>query len=171
VSGASSLVTGQADTELVISGMTCGSCAARIERRLNRLDGVSATVSYATGRAYLTSLGGRDVPELIGVINSVGYQADLPAASDEDGSSRESAERALGRRVVLCAPLALAVIVVAMVPAAQFSGWQWLSLVLAAPVAGWGAWPLHRAAFNGLGHGAATMDTLVSLAVIASFGW
>src|SRR5580693_344549 len=154
--------------------MTCGSCAARIERRLNRLDGVSATVNYATGRAYFTSLGGRDMPELIGVVKSVGYQADLPAppsSGGADGTGRDPAERALGWRVAVCAPLAVAVIVLAMVPAAQFADWQWLSLLLAAPVAGWGAWPLHRAAMNGLGHAAATMDTLVSLAVVTSFGW
>jgi P-type Cu+ transporter len=159
------------ETELVITGMTCGSCAARIERRLNRLDGVSATVSYATGRAYFTSLGGRDMPELIGVVNSVGYSAALPAPPEDAGPATDTEARALGRRLVVCVPLAVAVIVLAMVPAAQFTGWQWLSLVLAAPVAGWGAWPLHRAALNGLGHGAATMDTLVSLAVTASFGW
>jgi P-type Cu+ transporter len=158
-------------TELVITGMTCGSCAARIERRLNRLDGVSATVSYATGRAYFTSLGGRDMPELIGVVNSVGYSAALPAPPEDAGPAMDAEARALGRRLVVCVPLAVAVIVLAMVPAAQFTGWQWLSLVLAAPVAGWGAWPLHRAALNGLGHGAATMDTLVSLAVTVSFGW
>jgi Cu+-exporting ATPase len=163
-----------AGPELVISGMTCGSCAARIERRLNRLDGVSATVNYATGRAYFTSLGGRDLPELIGVVKSVGYEADLPAPPSDggaDGAGGDAAERALGWRVAVCAPLAVAVIVVAMVPAAQFTDWQWLSLLLAAPVAGWGAWPLHRAAMNGLGHAAATMDTLVSLAVVTSFGW
>jgi P-type Cu+ transporter len=157
--------------ELVISGMTCGSCAARIERRLNRLDGVSATVNFATGRAYFTGLGGRAVPELIGVVNSTGYQAALPAPPAEAGSVADPAVRDLSRRLAVCAPLAVAVIVLAMVPAAQFTGWQWLSLLLAAPVAAWGAWPLHRTALAGLGHGAATMDTLVSLAVTASFGW
>jgi P-type Cu+ transporter len=157
--------------ELVITGMTCGSCAARIERRLNRLDGVSATVSYATGRAYFTSLGGRDLPELAGVVNSVGYRAELPAPPGDDDGREDEQARDLRLRLTVCVPLAAAVIVLAMIPAAQFNGWQWLSLLLAAPVAGWGAWPLHRAAFNGLGHGAATMDTLVSLAVTTSFGW
>jgi Cu+-exporting ATPase len=158
--------------ELVITGMTCGSCAARIERRLNRLDGVSATVSYATGRAYFTSLGGRALPELIGVVGSVGYSAELPAPpGDGDGGREDEQARDLRRRLAVCAPLALAVIVLAMIPAAQFNGWQWVSLLLAAPVAGWGAWPLHRTAFKGIGHAAATMDTLVSLAVTVSFCW
>jgi P-type Cu+ transporter len=160
--------------ELIVTGMTCGSCAARIERRLNRLDGVSATVNYATGRAYFTSLGGRDVPELISVINSTGYRAaPLPPVGEAPAGSRggDPATRELGRRVAVCVPLAVIVIVLSMVPAAQFTGWQWVSLLLAAPVAGWGAWPLHRSAVTGLGHGAATMDTLVSLAVTASVGW
>ena len=160
---------GPVEAEFVVTGMTCGACAARIERRLNRLDGVAATVNYATGRAYVTSTGGRDAVELIGVIESTGYQAALPPAGKDAAS--DPAVRDLGRRLVVCGPLAVAVIVLAMVPAAQFTGWQWVSLLLAAPVAGWGAWPLHRAALAGLGHGAATMDTLVSLAVTASFAW
>ncbi len=155
--------------ELVVGGMTCGACAARIERRLNRLDGVVATVNYATGRAYFSHLGGRDTRELIGVIESTGYTAELPGPPDAPRADPET--RALARRLAVCAPLAAAVIVLAMVPAAQFAGWQWVSLLLAAPVAVWGAWPLHRAAWYGLGHGAATMDTLVSVGVGASFGW
>ena len=158
--------------ELIVGGMTCGSCAARIERRLNRLDGVVATVNYATGRAYITQLGGRDPAELIGVISSTGYTAELPVpAAADDRSPSDPVTRALGWRLVVCIPLAAAVIVLAMVPAAQFTGWQWVSLLLAAPVAIWGAWPLHRAAWLGLGYAAATMDTLVSLGVAASFGW
>ena len=160
------------EAELVVGGMTCGSCAARIERRLNRLDGVVATVNYATGRAYFASLGGRDPGELIGVIESTGYTAGLPApAAPDDTPPADPETRALARRLAVCVPLAAAVIVLAMVPAAQFTGWQWVSLLLAAPVAVWGAWPLHRAAWYGLGHGAATMDTLVSVGVGASFGW
>jgi len=157
--------------ELVVTGMTCGSCAARIERRLNRLDGVSATVNYATGRAYFTSLGGRDVPELVSVVNSTGYQAALPTSPQGEKDGADPVARDLGRRLAVCTPLAVVVIILSMVPALQFTGWQWVSLLLAAPVAGWGAWPLHRAALAGLGHAAATMDTLVSLAVAASFGW
>ena len=167
---AGTAIGGRVEAELMVTGMTCGSCAARIERRLNRLDGVSATVNYATGRAYFTSLGGREAAELIGVINSTGYQATLPAPAD-DSHDTDPVVRDLGQRLAVCVPLAVAVIVLAMVPAIQFTGWQWVSLLLAAPVAGWGAWPLHRAALAGLGHAAATMDTLVSLAVAASFGW
>ncbi len=160
------------EAELVVGGMTCGSCAARIERRLNRLDGVVATVNYATGRAYFAHLGGRDPGELIGVIESTGYTAELPVpATPDDTPPADPESRALARRLAVCLPLAVAVIVLAMVPAAQFTGWQWVSLALAAPVAVWGAWPLHRAAWYGLGHGAATMDTLVSVGVGASFGW
>jgi len=160
----------QIAAELVIGGMTCGSCAARIERRLNRLDGVAASVNYATGRAYFTHLGGRDVGELIGVVESTGYSAAVPP-SREHPAGTDPATRALGRRVAVCVPLAAVVIALAMAPAIQFTGWQWVSLALTAPVATWGAWPLHRAAWYGLGHGAATMDTLVSLGVVASFGW
>ncbi len=160
------------EAELVVGGMTCGSCAARIERRLNRLDGVAATVNYATGRAYFASLGGRDPGELIGVIESTGYTASRPAPPAPAGApSADEETRALARRLAVCLPLAAAVIVLSMAPAAQFTGWQWVSLALAAPVAVWGAWPLHRAAWYGLGHGAATMDTLVSVGVGASFGW
>ena len=158
--------------ELVVGGMTCGACAARIERRLNRLDGVAATVNYATGRAYFSLLGGRDARELIGVIESTGYTARLPVTPAPDEAPRaDPATRALAWRLAVCLPLAAAVIVLAMVPTAQFTGWQWVSLLLAAPVAVWGAWPLHRAAWYGLGYGTATMDTLVSVGVGASFGW
>jgi P-type Cu+ transporter len=171
VTDAGTRTDGRVEAELVVTGMTCGSCAARIERRLNRLDGVSATVNYATGRAYFTSLGGRESDELIGVINSTGYQAALPSPPDDERHGRDPVVRDLGRRLAICIPLAVVVIVLAMVPSWQFTGWQWVSLLLAAPVAAWGAWPLHRAALAGLGHGAATMDTLVSLGVAASFGW
>ena len=170
----SNTATGTAVTEaeLVVGGMTCGACAARIERRLNRLDGVAATVNYATGRAYFASTGGRGPAELIGVIESAGYTAEPPAPPDPDQPrGADPQTRALARRLVVCVPLAVAVIVLSMVPAAQFPGWQWVSLLLAAPVATWGAWPLYRAAWYGLGHGAATMDTLVSVGVGASFCW
>ncbi len=173
MSGTETTTTGTVvGTELVVGGMTCGSCAARIERRLNRLDGVTATVNYATGRAYFASTGGRGADELIGVIESTGYTATWPAAPAQDqAAGADPATRALALRLVVCVPLAVPVIALAMVPAAQFPGWQWVSLLLTAPVATWGAWPLHRAAWYGLGHGTATMDTLVSLGVVASFGW
>src|SRR5580698_1173695 len=154
--------------EFSVGGMTCSSCAARIERQLNRLDGVTATVSYATERAYVTSAGGRRAAELISVIETAGYTAEL--AGEAGGAAADGAARAAGARLAVCVPLAAATIVLAMVPAAQFRGWQWVSLLLAAPVATWGAWPLHRAAWSGLGHAAATMDTLVSAGVAASFG-
>jgi len=171
VSGTGTSAGDRVEAELVVTGMTCGACAARIERRLNRLDGVQATVNYATGRAYFTALGGRDAPELIGVIKSTGYGAAVPAPPQDADGTPDPAARDLGRRLAACAPLAAVVIVLAMVPALQFTGWQWVSLLLTAPVAGWGAWPLHQAAARGLGHAAATMDTLVSLAVCASFAW
>ena len=159
--------------ELAISGMSCGSCAARIERRLNQLDGVAASVNYATERAYIASTGDRDVDELIGVIRSTGYTAKLarPAGSPDDQPGAPRSGRALGRRLMVCIPLAVAVIVMSTVPAAEFWGWQWVSLLLTAPVATWGAWPLYRVAWRGLGHGSATMDTLVSLGILASLGW
>ena len=157
-------------SELMVGGMSCGACAARIERRLNMLDGVAASVNYATGKAYFTSTGGREPTELIGVIKSCGYSA-TASAPEPDGTGPDPATRALGVRLAVCIPLAVAVIAVAMVPAVQFTGWPWASLVLASPVAVWGAWPLHRSAWTGLGHGAATMDTLVSMAVAASFAW
>ena len=170
MTGTPAISSEPAEAEFVIGGMTCGACAARIERRLNRLDGVAATVNYATGRAYVTRLGGRDAGELIGVIESAGYTAALPVPLDA-APGPDPVTRALGRRLAVCVPLAAAVVVLAMAPAAQFGGWQWVSLALAAPVAVWGAWPLHRAAWYGLGHAAATMDTLVSVGVAASFGW
>ncbi len=163
-------LTGE-QVEFVVSGMSCGSCAARIERRLNRLDGVVATVNFATERAYISSTGGRDPDELISVIQSVGYQAARPAHATAQQPAPDEAARMLRWRLAVCGPLAAGVIVMAMVPAAQFPGWQWLSLLLAGVVAVWGGWPLHRAAWAGLGHGAATMDTLVSVGVTASLGW
>jgi P-type Cu+ transporter len=156
--------------EFSVGGMTCSSCAARIERQLNRLDGVTATVSYATERAYVTSAGGRSPAELISVIETAGYTAEL-AGGGPAGTTASTDLQAARQRLAVCIPLAAATIVLAMVPRAQFPGWQWVSLLLAAPVATWGAWPLHSAAWRGIGHGAATMDTLVSLGVTTSFGW
>ncbi|HEY1920556.1 MAG TPA: cation-translocating P-type ATPase [Streptosporangiaceae bacterium] len=166
--------TGQpaAVVEFAVGGMTCASCAARVERQLNRLDGVTASVSYATERAYVTATGGRTPADLVTVIESAGYTAaPVPAPGSDGEPVTPGLARDLGGRVAGCVPLAVATIVLAMVPAAQFDGWQWVSLLLAGPVAVWGAWPLHRTAWLGLGHGNATMDTLVSLGVTASFGW
>jgi P-type Cu+ transporter len=160
-----------APLELVVGGMTCASCAARIERRLNLLDGVSATVNYATERAYVTAAGEWQVGELITAIEAAGYTAAIPepAADEQPGLPRQA--RQLGLRLAICAPLALPVVVLAMVPSLQFAGWQWWCLLLTIPVAGWGAWPLHQAAWAKLHYATASMDTLVSLGIAASFLW
>ena len=156
--------------EFAIGGMTCTACAARIERQLNKLDGVTASVSYLTERARVTSPASRRPSEFISVIEAAGYSAELTSDrwSPGDAGRPPAAET---ERLAVCVLLAAVTIVLAMVPAAQFRGWQWVSLMLAAPVAIWGAWPIHVTAWRGLGHGAATMDTLVSLGVTASFGW
>jgi P-type Cu+ transporter len=159
--------------ELVIGGMSCAACAARVEKRLNLLDGVDATVSYATERAYVTSLGGHEPAELITAVQAAGYTAALPAAGPDAPANpdAQAAARLLGWRVAICAPPALVVIAVAMAPSLQFAGWQWVCLALTIPVALWGGWPLHQAAWRGLRHGTATMDTLVSLGITASLVW
>jgi P-type Cu+ transporter len=161
----------QAPAELAIGGMSCAACAARIERRLNQLDGVIATVNYATERAYVTATGGRDLSELVTAIEAAGYSAAVPSPASPGTDAFPRRSDALRSRALVCAPLALAVIVLAMVPSLQFAGWQWVSLLLAGAVAGWGAWPLHRAALASLEHATATMDTLVSLGITASFTW
>ena len=155
--------------ELPIAGMTCASCASRIERRLNRLDGVSATVNYATERAaidYDPDMAGTE--ELLGAVQAAGYQAALPADA-RDTSAEELA--ALRRRLVISGVLSLPVLALAMVPVLQFDGWQWLSLALATPVVVWGAWPFHRAAWENARHATATMDTLISVGVLAAWLW
>ncbi|MFD2416068.1 heavy metal translocating P-type ATPase [Amycolatopsis pigmentata] len=159
--------------ELSIGGMTCGSCAARIERKLNKVAGVSATVNYATGKAGVSYPETVSPEDLVKVVEAAGYTAALPPpprAAPEvpqaDDPLRPARQRLIGS-VVLAVP----VIVLSMVPAWQFTYWQWLSLTLAAPVVVWGAWPFHRAAWTNLRHGALTMDTLVSLGVGAAFGW
>ncbi|MEV8517311.1 heavy metal translocating P-type ATPase [Dactylosporangium sp. NPDC051484] len=159
--------------ELAIGGMTCASCAARIEKKLNRLDGVSASVNYATEKATVTYTGDLTPQDLITVVEQTGYTAALPAPPDTDGAAAEPVDEFRGLRTRLWVSLALSVpvIVLAMVPAWQFTFWQWASLTLAAPVVVYGGWPFHRAAWTNLRHGAATMDTLVSLGTIAAFGW
>jgi Cu+-exporting ATPase len=151
--------------ELEIGGMTCAACANRIEKKLNRLEGVTATVNYATEKARAVVPAALSADDLIAVVEKTGYQAALrrkPAAAQRDA----------GRdRLLISALLSLPVVVLAMVPAWQFTYWQWLSLTLAAPVVVYGGWPFHRAAAINLRHGAATMDTLVSLGTLAAFGW
>ncbi|WP_114424124.1 heavy metal translocating P-type ATPase [Nocardioides houyundeii] len=164
------------DVELEISGMTCASCANRIERKLNKLDGVTASVNYATEKARVRFPESLDPEVLLDTVAAAGYSATLPAppatTTDTAPADRRDQElEALQQRLVWSAVLSVPVIALAMVPAWQFTYWQWASLVLAAPVVVWGAWPFHRAAATNLRHGAATMDTLVSLGVLAAFGW
>ncbi|MGW3043863.1 heavy metal translocating P-type ATPase [Kitasatospora sp. NPDC001159] len=165
------------EVELSIGGMTCASCAARIEKKLNRMDGVSASVNYATEKAKVTIEGEVEVAELIATVEATGYTAALPkplaAAGGQGAEPAEPADELapLRQRLVTALALAVPVIAMAMVPALQFDNWQWLSLTLAAPVVTYAAWPFHKAAFTNARHGAATMDTLVSLGTGAAFLW
>ncbi|WP_338485259.1 heavy metal translocating P-type ATPase [Streptomyces sp. SCSIO 75703] len=169
-----------AEVELLIGGMTCASCAARVEKKLNRMDGVTATVNYATEKARITHPVSTDVADLIATVVRTGYTAERPAPpkppADENPAPPEGAGddpelAGLWQRLVVSLLLAGPVVLLAMVPALQFDNWQWLSLTLAAPVVVWGGLPFHRAAWSNARHGAATMDTLVSLGTLAAFGW
>jgi len=155
------------DVELVIGGMTCASCAARIEKKLNRLDGVTATVNYATEKANVHVADGVTTDDLIATVEKTGYTAALPQPRTED----VDAAGPLRRRLLVSAALTVPVVLLGMIPLLHFAGWQWISLVLAAPVVVWGGAPFHRAAWTNLRHHAATMDTLVSLGTLAAFGW
>ena len=162
--------------ELEIGGMTCASCAARIEKRLNRIDGVEASVNYATEKAVVSAPAGIDPQALIDEVVKTGYTAVLPAppaaeAADANGEPADPELTSLRQRLIGSIVLSTPVILLAMIPALQFTYWQWPSLALAAPVVVWGAWPFHRAAWINLRHGAATMDTLISLGVSAAFLW
>ncbi|HEY0701076.1 MAG TPA: heavy metal translocating P-type ATPase, partial [Micromonospora sp.] len=161
--------------ELAIGGMTCASCAARIEKKLNRLDGVTATVNYATEKATVEFADTVTPDDLIATVVKTGYTATPPPppAPVTGDAPAEPVDELRGTRTRLLVSLVLSVpvIVLAMVPAWQFTYWQWLSLTLAAPVVVYGGWPFHRAAWTNLRHGAATMDTLVSLGTLAAFGW
>ena len=171
------------EIQLDIGGMTCASCAARIEKKLNRMDGVTATVNYATEKAKVTFAATITADDLIKTVEATGYTAQVPPAkhSSRGGTTSATADvttvpaddptKALRQRLTTSAVLAVPVIAMAMVPALQFDGWQWLSLTLAAPVVTWGAWPFHRAAWTNLRHAAATMDTLISVGTLAAFGW
>ncbi len=165
------MTTAVTEIELVIGGMTCASCANRVERRLNRLDGVTASVNYATEKARVRAPDGVDPATLVEQVEAAGYTAELPRPAAAPEPVRADPARALRERLVACAVLAVPVIAMAMVPAFQFTYWQWISLTLAAPVVTWGAWPFHRAAWANLRRGEATMDTLVSMGVLAAFGW
>ncbi|MBF6069929.1 copper-translocating P-type ATPase [Nocardia farcinica] len=161
--------------ELEIGGMTCASCANRIEKKLNKLDGVTATVNYATEKARVDFTGDIAPEDLIATVEAAGYTAALPApaTTGEPESARVEVDptAALRTRLLVSAVLTVPVIAMAMVPALQFTNWQWLSLTLAAPVVVWGALPFHRAAWTNLRHGTATMDTLVSMGTLAALGW
>ncbi|MFC6066512.1 heavy metal translocating P-type ATPase [Streptomyces ochraceiscleroticus] len=167
------------EVELAIGGMTCASCAARIEKKLNRMDGVEATVNYATEKAKV-SYRGTDVSvgDLIATVEATGYTAQEPAppraqSAAESGEPTEEPDelRPLRQRLITAVALAVPVIAMAMVPALQIEYWQWLSLTLAAPVVTYAAWPFHRAAWTNAKHGAATMDTLISVGTTAAFLW
>ncbi|MGI5425952.1 heavy metal translocating P-type ATPase [Streptomyces sp. CA-179760] len=162
-----------AEVELLIGGMTCASCAARVEKKLNRMDGVTATVNYATEKARVSYPAGTEVADLIATVVKTGYTAEEPAPprGEEPAADEDPELSALRRRLTVSAVLAVPVVLLAMVPALQFDNWQWLSLTLAAPVVIWGGLPFHRAAWTNARHGAATMDTLVSLGTLAAFGW
>ncbi|RNF77665.1 heavy metal translocating P-type ATPase [Streptomyces botrytidirepellens] len=173
-------LTETGEVELAIGGMTCASCAARIEKRLNRMDGVEATVNYATEKAKVSYRGESvTVKDLIATVEATGYTAEQPVprrsgpAAEEAGAAEEEAGelRPLRQRLVTTVVLAVPVIAMAMVPALQFEYWQWLSLTLAAPVVTYAAWPFHRAAWMNARHGAATMDTLISVGTSAAFLW
>ncbi len=166
--------------ELAISGMTCASCAARIEKKLNKLDGVAASVNYATEKAKVTFPAGVSADDLVAVVEATGYGATLPTPPREDAEGHASATGAaaapdeadaLRRRLLVSLALTLPVALLAMVPPFQFDNWQWASLTLASPVVVWGAWPFHRAALTNARHGAATMDTLISVGVSAAYLW
>lgn len=156
--------------ELTIGGMTCASCAARVEKKLNKLDGVAATVNFATEKARVEFGDGISPEELVTAVESAGYQAELPTVVAE-AAPEVDPTAALRQRLLICVALSVPVIAMAMAPALQFTYWQWFSLTLAAPVVVWGAWPFHRAALTNLRHGTATMDTLISVGTLAAFGW
>ncbi|GLW69568.1 carbonate dehydratase [Kitasatospora phosalacinea] len=163
--------------ELSIGGMTCASCAARIEKKLNRIDGVEASVNFATERARVDFGPGTSVADLIATVERTGYTAELPPPPAEpDPVPEAAAEPArepdpLRDRLLVSAALSVPVVLLSMVPALQFDDWQWLAFALTGPVVVYGGWPFHRAAWTNARHGAATMDTLVSLGTLAAFGW
>jgi len=161
---------------LPIAGMTCASCAARVEKQLNRLDGVEAAVNYATEVATVAYDPVRAAPgDLVAAVESAGYQTAVPeqrdGSGDAGGAPEEDPTASLRQRLLISAALSLPVLLISMVPALQFDYWQWFVLQLATPVVVWGAWPFHKAAWQNLRHGAATMDTLISLGTLAAWLW
>ncbi|WP_392967359.1 heavy metal translocating P-type ATPase [Streptomyces sp. LN245] len=165
-----------AEIELSIGGMTCASCAARVEKKLNRMDGVTATVNFATEKAKVSYPEGVRVADLIATVVKTGYTAEeppppAPPEREAPPADDDPETASLRQRLTVSAVLALPVVLMSMIPALQFENWQWLSLTLAAPVVVWGGLPFHRAAVTNARHGAATMDTLVSVGTLAAFGW
>ncbi|QQM43224.1 heavy metal translocating P-type ATPase [Streptomyces liliifuscus] len=172
-------IGGTAEIELTIGGMTCASCAARVEKKLNRMDGVTATVNYATEKAKVSYAQGVLVTDLIATVVKTGYTAEEPPpprieppeADAEPAVERDPELSSLRERLTVSVLLSVPVVLLSMLPALQFDNWQWLALTLAAPVVVWGGLPFHRAAFTNARHGAATMDTLISIGTLAAFGW
>ncbi len=165
-----------ASIDLAIDGMTCASCASRIEKRLNKLDGVAATVNFATEQAHVSFSEDVTAGDLIAAVESIGYRASLPqpeadGPAEHDLTADDPELRSLRQRLVGSIVLGLPVLVLSMVQPFQFESWQWLAFALAGPVVVWGAWPFHRAAWMNARHGAATMDTLISIGTLAAFGW
>ncbi len=153
---------------LELEGMTCASCAARIERKLNKLEGVEATVNFATEEAAVSFDPTRaSLEDLVGAVEAAGYGASLGA----DAAETEKATRQLRLRLIVAAVLTAPLTAIAMIPPLQFNGWEWLALALATPVVLWSGWRFHRAAALNLRHGAATMDTLISIGTLAAWGW
>ncbi|TDD03711.1 copper-translocating P-type ATPase [Nonomuraea deserti] len=163
----------QQAVELSIGGMTCASCANRIERKLNKLDGVTATVNYATEKASVTFPADVDPRRLVAEVEKAGYTAGLPAPPHAETAGQEPQDELgpLRNRLITAVVLAVPVVAMAMVPLLQFTNWQWLSLTLTAPVVVYAGWPFHKAAWTNLRHGAATMDTLISIGTLAALGW
>src|SRR3954452_611272 len=161
---------------LAIGGMTCASCAARIAKRLNKLDGVDASVNYATEQATVTAPVGVSVEELVAQVEAIGYKAQPPAVAASEADDRRAADDdpavvALRNRLLGAVVLGVPVLVLSMVNTFQFEYWQWLTFALAAPIVTWAAWPFHRAAWLNLRHAAASMDTLISVGTLSAFGW
>jgi Cu+-exporting ATPase len=155
--------------ELAVSGMTCASCAARIERRLNKIEGVTATVNYATERAHVTAPPEVDATRLVAEVEAAGYTARVATPVDAGDDADETGR--LRVRLAVSGALTVPLVAVSMVPAWQFDRWQWGALALATPVVLWGAWPFHRTAWANLRHRTATMDTLISLGTLAAYAW
>ncbi|MBG6213926.1 MAG: heavy metal translocating P-type ATPase [Cryobacterium sp.] len=168
-------MTAGQQVDLLVGGMTCTSCAARIEKKLNRMPGVAATVNYATEKASVFVPAGTSIDDAIKTIEATGYTAvrplPVPLGDSAVPDAADVEVSVLRQRLLVSAALALPVAALSMIPVLQFTNWQWLALTLAAPVAVWGAWPFHRAAWVNARHGAATMDTLVSVGVLAALGW